>query len=556
MTQRLLTLFSSLFLAFYLFHTGISLAATADKKTPEVLLADGLNCLKKHDFACAQLTLAKIPSQSAYAKILDGSIGLAQNDVDRTFRLLLPLQADNTIAPAASASLHASLALAYEQQGDPLRALEQRVTAETYLSDAPSIQALQSQNWQALSKLSKDTLLDMRGAALDTTMQGWIDLALAANASPQTQQNISNWRNAYPDHPASATIAEMLANKLATHTSADTDAQASPQGAAGVTNTGQIALILPYLVESFYSASDSIERGFMAAQAEDKGTSTVKTYGSSGKPEDIAALYQKAIADGAQYIVGPLTKDDVSALTNTNLSVPTLVLNIPDALKAAKNKYTCGLSIDNEAQQIVKIARSLGMQTASVILRDDTLETRMAKAFTDAWTADGGQIKLQVAVNPATDLHTIKSDISSTPTDMIFLAATAESARSLRPYLDATIPTFGLSHIYAGIPSNSDDAPLTGIRFIDMPWVLDSKHDDFPAYAKASSVLALGELQRWFALGVDAYKLITLIAQQPTQAVSFRGLTGKVTLDPNGEISRELAIASFGKNGVVLEKSP
>ncbi|BCM25903.1 penicillin-binding protein activator [Methyloradius palustris] len=552
MTQRLLTLFSSLFLAFYLFNTGIGLAATADKKTPEVLLSDGLNCLKKHDFACAQLTLAKIPSQSAYAKILDGSIGVTQNDVDRAFRLLLPLQADSTITPTASASLHASLALAYEQQSDPLRALEQRVTAETYLSDPSSIQNLQSQTWQALTKLSKDTLVEMRGDSLDTTMQGWIDLILAANTYPQNAQNIINWRNAYPDHPASPTIAEMLISKL----SINTPATSAPYTAVSTNNTGQIALILPYLVESFYSASDSIERGFMAAQAEDKGTSAVKTYGSSGKPEEITALYQQAITDGAQYVVGPLTKDEVSALTNTNLSVPTLVLNIPEGLKQAKNQYAYGLSIDNEAQQIVKTARSLGMQTATVILVDDSLENRMTKAFTDAWTADGGQIKLQMAINPTTDLNTIKSDISTTPSDMIFLAATAENARSLRPYLDAATPTFSLSHIFAGIPSNPDDAPLTGIRFMDMPWVLDSNHDAFPAYVKASSELAPGELQRWFALGVDAYKLITLIGQHPTQTVSFRGLTGRVKLEPTGEISRELAIASFGKDNIVLEKSP
>jgi outer membrane PBP1 activator LpoA protein len=382
-------------------------------------------------------------------------------------------------------------------------------------------------------------------------MQGWIDLILAANAYPQNAQNIINWRNAYPDHPASPTIAEMLINKLA----ANTPVIAPTQAVAG-SNTGQIALILPYLVDSFYSASDSIERGFIAAQTEDKNTAPVKTYGSSGKPEEIAALYQQAITDGAQYVVGPLTKDEVSALTNTNLSVPTLVLNIPDGLKPAKNQYAYGLSIDNEAQQIIKTARALGMQTATVVMIDDSLEARMAKAFTDAWTADGGQIRLQVAVNPATDLNTVKSDVSATPSDMIFLAATAENARSLRPYLDAATPTFSLSHIFAGIPSNPDDAPLTGIRFLDMPWVLDSNHDAFPAYVKASSELAPGELQRWFALGVDAYKLITLIGQHPAQTVSFRGLTGRIKLEPTGEISRELAIASFGKGNIVLEKSP
>ena len=115
---------------------GISNLAYAEpnaktKKSTEDYFAESYHCLKINDKACAQIAAANIPSQSTYSKLLNGIFASLEGDFDTTFRELLPLQSNKSLNSQASVSLHTSLALAYENQSDNLRALEQRVMAES-----------------------------------------------------------------------------------------------------------------------------------------------------------------------------------------------------------------------------------------------------------------------------------------------------------------------------------------------------------------------------------------------------------------------------------------
>lgn len=502
--------------------------------------------------ACAQLALVGIPSQSAYSKLLNGNIAAANQDFDSVFLLLLPLQVDKTLNNEASASLHASLALAYDNQGDPLHALEHRVLAESFLQTPDEVKANQSRIWQSLAATEKADLIEMRGNSLDTTIQGWIDLALAANT--QDKQAYKNWRISYPDHPANA-IAQQLDEQHKSATAAATTVTSSQD------ISGQIALILPFSAEAFYPAADAIERGFMAAQQAEGGKAEVKIYASQGDKNEIYSIYLQALNEGAHYVVGPLTRDETTALTINKLAVPTLTLNYPEntgapTTKPTENLSSYGLSADIEAAQIVKVARDLGMQTATIVMSDDALSNRIAKSFSEAWIADGGQIKLNSSIADKNGLVALKSQIASNPSDMIFIATNAETARTIRPYLDIATPCFAISHIYSGIWQNAEDAPLAAIRFVDMPWLLDSTNPAFASYQLASTDLPPGEMQRWFALGVDAYKILSATIKQPHTSLTLNGLTGKIRISANGDITRELALGRFSKDGVVLERAP
>lgn len=513
------------------------------KKNPEASFLDGLSCLKQSDTACAQLALTGIPSQSPYAKLLAGNIAVAASDFDRAFRLLLPLQAETGLLPQANASLHASLALAYDNQADALRALEQRTLAERYLSDSADIQSNQQRIWQSLSSLAKEQLIDMRGESLDTTIQGWIDLALTA----QNKQSIGDWRKAYPDHPASTT----LTDQLIAQASNDNKSVAKPKGLEG-----PIALLLPFQAEAFYPTADAIWRGFVAAQTEANDNAEIKIYATQGDKDVISTIYQQAVKEGARYVIGPLTRDEATGLAADQIPVPTLALNQPDVASAVNNFYTFGLSIDAEAAQIAKIARDYGMQTAVIITSKNPLSVHMTKAFGDAWINEGGQIIAQVSIDENTVLTDVKAQISAQPADMILIAGNAEEARAIRPYLDAAAPTFGFSHIYAGINHEPLDVALLAVRFIDLPWLLNNDDATFAAYQAAAADLPQGEMQRWFALGVDAYQVLLALTQQPHKSVTIHGLTGKIRINEKGEITRELALGRFGADGVVLEKAP
>ena len=85
---------------------------------------EGASCLKQADSACAQVMLAGIPPASPYAKILDAQIASTEKNDDKVLRLLIPLQGNTSLLPQAVASLHATLAQAYENRGNVLRAIE------------------------------------------------------------------------------------------------------------------------------------------------------------------------------------------------------------------------------------------------------------------------------------------------------------------------------------------------------------------------------------------------------------------------------------------------
>jgi uncharacterized protein len=549
MIQRLLTL---LFMCLWL-NAGPAAADTVAtgsplKKTPETQFSLGMGCLKKQDIPCAQLALASIPAMSPYAKVLSGNIAASQQDYDQALLILLPLQADKSISAEASASLHTSLALAYENQDDPLRALEQYVQAQSGLAGDALLTA-QKQLWQFLSKTNKVDLIAMRGNITDTTLQGWIDLALAGQDG-LSQDDVNQWRNAYPDHVAMDELLAALIVSSATSSAANTAAPAANTKAL----SGQIALILPFSSEAYYPASDAIERGFVAAQTLAYSNAEVKIYASTGGRDDFAAIYQQAVSEGANYIVGPLTRDEVTALSELPVSLPTVALNQSDLATSNRNIHFYGLAVDSEAQQVVRIARDLGMQTATIVGTESSLSNRMIKTFSDAWIADGGQVSQQFGVNEDTDMNALKSDIQAHPTDMIFLATTADNARQIRPALDAATPTFGLSHIYAGVLDNADDAPLLAVRFVDMPWLLSP--DTFAAYKPAAQDLPSGEMQRWFALGADAFSLLQAVVQHPGTPATIKGLSGTLRLNADGSVSRELAVARFGRNGITVERLP
>lgn len=131
-----------------------------NKKSIEDYFTESYNCLKNNDKTCAQIAAASIPIQSPYANLLNGVLASLDGDFDTTFRELIPLQTNKSLNTLASISLHTSLALAYENQSDSLRALEQRVLLDTLLLqlkpiNQEDINANQQQIWEIISVLSK-----------------------------------------------------------------------------------------------------------------------------------------------------------------------------------------------------------------------------------------------------------------------------------------------------------------------------------------------------------------------------------------------------------------
>lgn len=511
------------------------------QKPAEELYLDGLANLKTDDTGGASVVLASINPTSPYAKLLQAQIAAANHDFDTPLRLLIPLQAEAGLLPQAYASLHATLALAYESQENALNALEQRVKAEPFL-DQPVIGDNQLRIWKMLSTQAREALVEMRGESADPTVQGWIDLALAAAYAERKARNIEQWRSAYPDHPASAALLEQIADNTR-----NTQHNNAPMV------TGKIALLLPLDNPAYGNAAKAVQAGVLAALAIDAGKPEIVTYATGGA-DSVVSLYQQAVTEGATFVIGPLTRDEVTQLVAESLTVPVLALNQPEAaVKPQPRLNLFGLPVESEARQVARLARSHGMQSALIVAAVTPLAERMAKAFAEEWLVLDGTITAQLALPAPEQRADFKLDATQKTADMIFLATNASQAQQVRPWLDAAVPTYGTSHLYDGAAKSIQNQDLLAVHFVDAPWLVEPDNPDYAAL-RPTEQMAGAELQRLYALGLDAYRLIAALTDAPAAGkILLEGATGRIAMQENNVLTRELTPAQFRHEGVVPE---
>lgn len=312
----------------------------------------------------------------------------------------------------------------------------------------------------------------------------------------------------------------------------------------------QLALLLPLKSPAFVRPAEMVRQGFMAAMAPaiQSGSASVTVYSSTDNVSDILSLYNQALMDGQKVIVGPLTKNAVAALAASNLvTVPTLTLNVPDTVILAPPQfYVFGLSAELEARQVAKQAYTVGHRGAKVIYTSSPLSRRMLAAFSDAWQKLGGNLvaQLEVSASPAS-LIKLQELAAASPTDMLFLALDAREARLVRPYLDSSVPTYATSQVYGGMRRATSNFDLDGVRFLDIPWILQPQHPAVMIYPRPATEESL-ELERFYALGIDAARLATLLASRARlDSTILDGVTGQISLNREQQFARELVEAEF-----------
>jgi outer membrane PBP1 activator LpoA protein len=288
------------------------------------------------------------------------------------------------------------------------------------------------------------------------------------------------------------------------------------------------------------------------------------------------AAYQKAAASGVDRIVGPLSRDAVSAVfAQGHLAVPLLALNQPERGEMPPpGSAAFGLTPDVEAAQAAEYMREHAISRAVIITATEDWAERAALAFRAQFESRSAQIVGEARVqdnevnfstmirqsltgvtpssNAAPPPGSAAPDQASAPTDTgIFISMRPQQARLLLPQLKLAgfghVPVFGTSHIYAGSPNPGMDRDLDGVEFCDAPWLFDATL----GLPKRSEIVrsldsARGAGGRLFALGIDAYTLLPYmdwLAQRPDSYVA--GATGQLAEDSLGRIQRLLVWARF-----------
>lgn len=443
----------------------------------------------------------------------------------------------------------------------PAQAIGTALERERLSSDAQAIRDNRRLIWQGLRQdaVAGADFAPPQGAG--TVMRGWLALgrvALAAERNPFTARTeLTQWQSQFGDHPANEFIAQEVAPTLGGNLQYPT----------------KVALVLP-LSGKQQAAGIAIRDGFLAAfyQQAEGGRPIVGIYDSA--QQGAVTTYRRAVADGAQFIVGPLVKEDVMAVANSNeVSVPTLALNnIADSNSPPAFLYQFSLDPEEEARQIAARVVAMGRLRGIALLPNNALGQRLNQAFSTELAAHGGALlgtryyssDTQDFSAPITDLlltdesrarkNALASRLGTTlefearargDVGFVFIAGTPAQGRSIRPalrfHLPASLPIFATSDIFE--PDEAANADLEGLMFTDMPWVVSP--DEISSKLRSALTNYWPRRSRGrarlYAFGFDAYRLVpALKAKRPDTGLDVPGMTGRLSIDDHGHIHRML----------------
>jgi len=303
-----------------------------------------------------------------------------------------------------------------------------------------------------------------------------------------------------------------------------------------------IALLLPLKSTVFGRAAEAVRQGFLAAAGNQQKVLPVKVYECADEGTDIIALYQQAIAGGARAVAGPLTRNGVIALAAyPAITAPTLALNFGES-KSSDKLYFFSLTADMEARQIAQMAASAGLSKANIVNNGTPLSKRLAQAFAEEWKMQGGQVVKEILYREDSN---VLSDLPATEGSMVFLAADAESAHLIRPFINYSLPVYSTSQVFAGNTSPLINFDLNDVRFIDMPWLLQPDHPAVMVYPRANPPPD-ADMERLFALGIDAFRLLqVMLDNNYRSALPMDGVTGRIRLNSRRQFLREAIPAQF-----------
>ena len=406
--------------------------------------------------------------------------------------------------------------------------------------------------WDKLQHTPPSKLAAMQSETQDPVQKAWVQLALISKRNsvntPQLAQELITWRSQNPSHPA---------NQLLPDNAALTQLQS-------LTPPQKIAVLLPQS-GTYESSGQTVREGFLNsyyANLPKTGKQSIKFYDTSAT-QNMTTLYQQAVADGADFIIGPLVKEHVQQLSREGaFNSPTLALNYTEAgwRSLPTNFYEFGLLPEDEVSQIADQAHAAGSSRAIIIAPQTTWGNRLVSSFSTRWKANGGnvqetwyypanadfnkEIARLLAVNLKVDKQLMKegSDKETLEKqrrhdfDVIFLFAQPEQARVIVPllryYYAADVPVYASSSVFSGKPNPAKDVDLNGVIVCDIPWtkkiVRSTSPDDI-------------QTGRLYAVGQDAY-LLSQTLQRLERLPNFPiyGTTGALTLSSSQQIHRRL----------------
>jgi len=375
------------------------------------------------------------------------------------------------------------------------------------------------------------------------------------------------WQQRYPSHPASI----------------------RPPSALMRLNDYQIpsiGFLLP-LSGSYASAGRAVRDGLITAYLAEQNPNKppIKFFDSSAEP--VGVLFERALSNGVDVIVGPLVKSKAEKFAETTQfsTVPRLLLNYlsnnhPSAANptealtqppaAANNLFQFGIAIEDEAESLANFVYLQGLDRLLVVHSGASWSERALLAFQKSWpnhitlspfddikdlTGAVGEA-MQVAASdtrrreiadvlgqPLEFLPRARRDL-----DGVVALTTHVEARALVPALKFhfanKLPVFATSQAIRG----DQVSDLRGFDSTEMP--LFSQPNSAQLQLLNAFNLENSQFADLYALGFDAYHIASwLPLLNDHSQIALSGASGYIWLEPGGKFRRDLPISKISVEG-------
>ena len=397
-----------------------------------------------------------------------------------------------------------------------------------------------------------------------------------ADSARALQQGLKRWHIRHPQHPAMLAVNPQLLTLLTTE----------------YTPPNQIALLLP-LTGKYHKAGKAIRDGILHAWfGMREQMPAVRVYDTNST--SISALYQQAIDDGADAVIGPLLKESVaSLLTTTEPTVPTLILNRNQEQQANQQLVFFALPPEAEGRQTASWLQRQGVNHPLLLTTGGNGNQRLIDGFTGYHTSQTQphtaaiqsapftlhqlgasqtfqkQIELALGITDSkarfAQLKTlVGTKLKSQPRsrrdlDAVYIAASPSDSRLIKSFIDVTVspyagqlPVYIASRGHAGYRNE-----LEGAIIGDLAINISSDNAELKQQILALHPGWKASDLRLFALGYDAMQLVDQIALvHYLPHLSLRGLTGKLSVSEQGNIEVDMPWAKYHNGSLKKVEQP
>ena len=320
----------------------------------------------------------------------------------------------------------------------------------------------------------------------------------------------------------------------------------------------------------------------------------VKVYDTSSQP--LQQVLTQAQQDGATLVVGPLLKNKVEELANSQTPLNVLALNEPENIQNLPNLCYFALSPEDEARDAAHHIWQQGKRSPLLLVPRGALGDRVSNAFAAEWQTLGGATVLKqqfgstaelkqginsgagisltgtpVTVQQAqpqsvsiaglnipapTDTSAAAPAASSGSVDATYIVATQNELQLIKPMIAMRVSSRNNLALYASSRSFQAGAgpdyrlEMEGLQFSDVPLLSGAN----PALMQQAAKTFNNDysLVRLYAMGIDAWTLANHFNDM-RQGAGFQldGNTGKLSASQDCVINRKLTWSQYRQGQIV-----